>query len=572
MSNSNQQQQPGPAQSLIGHRHPLFEKAPIGLAQGNLEGDYLAANRRLLELLGYSEDELKQLRFQDTIDPQDAGCLATATRDLLHGKVDRSVLECRFIRKDSTVCWCRRTASLVRDLDGAPDYFIVAVEDISEEKAQTTHLARQAYHDPLTGLNNRGWLLEHLERIMPLSQGNSPPIILLKVNINRFKRINVTLGFAAGDAFLRIIANRLQERMANSDAIARLDSDKFVAVFNHVLSKQDLHLRIQNLQKAFHEPVALGNDEIILSANYGVAIYPTGGAQTPEGFLAQAAEAMLQAKRLGPNELVTYRRQNARTPYNRLHIESGLHQAIARNELSLVYQPQVHAASGQVIGAEALLRWNNSQLGALPPAAFIPVAEETGMILPIGEWVMRTACGQLRAWQQMGLPVPRLSVNLSARQFRQSDLVERIQQTLSETQVAAEYFEVEITETVLIDDLEAGNKTLASLKRLGVHIALDDFGIGYSSLHYLKHLPNDRLKIDSSFIAGLVAGSQDMTIARAIIELAHGLQLSVIAEGVETEEQVSLLREMGCEGMQGFFFSEPLTPEAFADYLRNAPQ
>lgn len=571
MSNSNQHQQPGAVPPAIA-RHPLFEMAPIALAKASLEGAYLAANRRLLELLGYSEDELKQLRFQDITCPEDAGCLAAATRDLLLGKVDRSVLECRFIHKDRSMRWGRRTATLVRDHDGAPDYFIIAVEDISEEKAQAAHLAHQAYRDPLTGLHNRGWLLENLERIMPLSQGNSPPIILLKVNINRFKRINETLGFPAGDAFLRIIANRFQERMAGSDAIARLDSDKFVAVFNHVLSKQDLQLRIQKLQKAFDEPVTLGNDEIILSANYGVAIYPTGGAQTPEGLLAQAAEAMLQAKRLGPNELVTYRKQNTRTAYNRLHIESGLHQAISRNELSLVYQPQVDTVSGQVIGAEALLRWSNPQLGNLPPAAFIPVAEETGMILPIGEWVMRTACEQFHSWQQMGLPLPRLSVNLSARQFRQSDLVERIQQTLAETGVAAEYFEVEITETVLIDDLEAGNKTLASLKRLGVHIALDDFGIGYSSLHYLKHLPNDRLKIDSSFIAGLVTGSQDMTIARAIIELAHGLQLSVIAEGVETEEQVNLLREMGCEGMQGFFFSEPLTPQAFAEYLRNAPQ
>jgi diguanylate cyclase (GGDEF)-like protein/PAS domain S-box-containing protein len=571
MSNSNQHQQPDAALPPPGC-HPLFEKAPIALAQASLEGDYLAANRRLLELLGYSEDELKQLRYQDTTCPEDASGLVAATRDLLRGNVDRSVLECRFIHKDRSMIWGRRTAALVRDQDGTPDYFIIAIEDISEEKTQAANLARQAYHDPLTGLHNRGWLLEHLERVMRLSQGNSPPIILLKVNINRFKRINETLGFAAGDAFLRIIANRLQEHTAGSDAITRLDSDKFVAVFNHVLSKQDLKLRIQKLQKAFQEPVALDNDEIILSANYGVAIYPTGGAQTPEGFLAQAAEAMLQAKRLGPNELVTYQRQNTRTAYNRLHIESGLHQAISRNELSLVYQPQVDATSGQVIGAEALLRWNNPQLGHLPPAAFIPVAEETGMILPIGEWVMRTACEQLHTWQQIGLPLPRLSVNLSARQFRQSDLVERIQQTLAETRVAAEQFEVEITETVLIDDLEAGNKTLASLKRLGVHVALDDFGIGYSSLHYLKHLPNDRLKIDSSFIAGLVAGSQDMTIARAIIELAHGLQLSVIAEGVETEEQVSLLREMGCEGMQGFFFSEPLTPEAFADYLRNAPQ
>jgi diguanylate cyclase (GGDEF)-like protein len=387
----------------------------------------------------------------------------------------------------------------------------------------------------------------------------------LFLDADRFKTINDTLGHDAGDDLLKQIATRLTACLRAGDTVSRLAGDEFAVVLPSVENAIDTRHLAQRLLDCFVEPFRLKEQRIYITASIGVTLYP-GDATTVEGLLKNADTAMYRAKDAGRNNYQFYSTDMHTHAVERLKLENALRGATERGELVLHYQPLVDLKSGQIEGMEALLRWNHPELGLVPPLEFIPLAEETGLIIPIGEWVLRSACAQTRAWQAAGLPPLRLSVNLSARQF-QKDLVGMVASVLEETGLEPKYLELELTESVVMKNPEAAVATLDALDRMGVRLSIDDFGTGYSSLSYLKRFPIDTLKVDRSFVRDIPGDADDMLITTGIIGLAHSLGIQVVAEGVETSAQLSFLRAQNCDAMQGYYFSKPLPAPAFAQLL-----
>ena len=422
-------------------------------------------------------------------------------------------------------------------------------------------LAQLARHDQLTGLANRRWFLELLGESINRANRAGAPVGLLSIDLDGFKAINDTLGHDAGDALLKEVAERLKGCVRVVDSVARLGGDEFSVLLEGMVSPTDAALVAKRLIERVAQPIALGESQRMVTASVGISTYPLD-AQEIEGLLKCADVAMYEAKQAGKNQYQFFNKEMtiARTEQERL--ANRLRLALERDEFRLHYQPQLDLRTRKVIGFEALMRWERD--GELvPPFQFIPTLEESGLIVPVGEWVIRTACEQVRAWQAEGLPPFRVSVNLSARQFRDQGLARLITRTLRETGVPAELLEVELTESLVMEETDNTIAILAELKQAGVRISIDDFGTGYSSLAYLKRFPLDAIKVDRAFVNDVPGDPNGCAIAEAIIGLAHSLNLVAIAEGVETEEQLAFLTERGCDGCQGFLFSKPRPPEDF---------
>jgi len=363
------------------------------------------------------------------------------------------------------------------------------------------------------------------------------------------------------------IAARLRSALRDTDTVARLSGDEFVVILTEHDDERLTPDIVQRLMDSVALPVMLGSKEFFVTASIGVAVFPTDGAGA-EGLIEHADIAMYRAKKLGRNNYQFYTPAMNEEAMERVRIESALRNALERNEFMLHYQPQVNLATGQIVGMEALIRWQHPELGVVSPERFISVAEETGLIVPIGAWVMRTACAQNKRWQDAGLGLLRVAVNLSARQFGSPKLLADIGAVLQQTGLAADYLEIELTESLFMSDVTEAVETLHGMKSLGVHLSIDDFGTGYSSLSYLSRFPIDVLKIDRSFVSAIGADASDAPIVASIIALAHNLQLNVIAEGVESAEQLDYLRRHGCDEMQGYYFSRPLAADMFEQLLR----
>ncbi|WP_370663305.1 putative bifunctional diguanylate cyclase/phosphodiesterase [Massilia mucilaginosa] len=386
------------------------------------------------------------------------------------------------------------------------------------------------------------------------------------VDLDRFKFVNDTLGHEAGDAMLRVLGERLKSAVGEADTVARMGGDEFVVVLPGDPGTGAGLRVLQRITEVIAEPLLIQAHEFFVTCSLGVAVYPDDGA-TAETLTKHADIAMYRAKELGRNNYQFYcPAMNART-LERLRIEADLRHALERSELVLHYQPQIDVASGGIVGMEALLRWEHPVLGLVSPLRFIGLAEEMGLIIPIGAWVIRTACRQNMAWQKAGLGKLRMAVNLSARQFTGKDLLQSVADALEESGLAARYLELELTESMVMSDVDSAITILRRLKELGVHIAIDDFGTGYSSLSYLRRFPIDVLKVDQSFVADISLGADGAAIVVSIISLAHSLRLKVIAEGVETAEQLAFLREHGCDEVQGYFFSRPVGALEFEHLL-----
>jgi diguanylate cyclase (GGDEF)-like protein len=391
---------------------------------------------------------------------------------------------------------------------------------------------------------------------------------VMLLDLDRFKLINDSLGHADGDALLREVARRLVDSVRQSDTVGRLGGDEFMVVMSEMASENDAATLAAKLLAALAKPVALSTREVTVTGSLGVSLYPRDG-ECETNLVKNADVAMYRAKELGRNGFQFYAEEmNART-LERLELENALRRALARGELELQYQPTVELRHGEVVGAEALLRWRHPTLGMLLPGRFIPVAEETGLIVPIGEWVLETACRQLAEWRDAGLREVDVAVNVSARQFQDGDLSSMLARALDATRVDARRLHLELTESAVMGNPERAIGMLHELKRTGVRVSLDDFGTGYSSLNYLKRFPIDSLKIDRSFIDDLETSADDAAIARMVISLAHSLGRTVIAEGVETEAQLRFLRRHRCDGMQGYLFSRELPAGDFARLLRD---
>ncbi len=725
----------------------MFENAAVGITRVDLNGVLVDVNQKFCDMLGYARDELLGKAIKDITHPDDYGQGAAYRGQVTRGEMKSAIGEKRFVRKDGTVIWARRTMSIVRDDASDPQYVISVVEDITERKraelrqamehavtrvlaeaetsaeaipriiqticeslgwacgahwrwddnaqvlqcAETWYIdaaeiaefiafsaqsvneapawhgdapktktgglvrriwldgapvwfpdvtrepgfrrgknaakaglhcafgfpvldgaqplgvieffsrnieqpdvallqvvraigsqigqfmARKraeervrhlAHHDELTGLPNRSMFNQQLTRALAQARRHAKPLAVLFIDLDRFKNINDTLGHEAGDRVLKEVADRLRGCLRDSDTVGRLGGDEFVVLIEELPQSEQVVAVAQKILAAVAKPFILQTQEFHITASIGISTYPDD-SEDMQSLLKNADISMYRVKEHGKNNYQFYSAQMNAHTLERLTLESSLRRALERNEFLLHYQPKVDIGSGRITGMEALVRWQQPAKGLIPPAQFIPLAEETGLIVPIGEWVLKTACAQNKSWQEQGLPPLRIAVNLSARQFAHERLLQDVARVLNETGLDAASLEFEITESMVMHNPEHAVILLKKLKAMGIHLSLDDFGTGYSSLNYLKRFPIDSVKIDRSFIRDIPGNSDDVAITRAIIAMAHSLRLKVIAEGVETGEQLRFLRDHECDEMQGRYFSKPLPGNEFSRLLRN---
>ena len=424
---------------------------------------------------------------------------------------------------------------------------------VASSEGKIKHLA---YHDYLTGLPNRLFLSEKINYAIKLASQRETMLVIMFLDLNDFKLINDTMGHDKGDQLLIEVSERLVTSLRKCDTVARLGGDEFILLIEDVTDENDINEIIKKILKNFNEPYILNNQECVITTSIGVSVYPTDGTDAGE-LIKNADIAMYKSKGKGKNLYERCSPVMKTKVLETMNLTNNLYSALKRNELEVYYQPQV-TCNSNIVGLEALLRWNHPQLGRVSPAEFIPIAEQTGLIVPIGEWVLRTACKQNKAWQDAGLPTLRMGVNLSIRQFQNCSFVQDVEKILIETGFDAQFLELEITESAFMAKKELIIESLYAFKKLGIHIAIDDFGEVYSSLNYLKQLPVDRIKIPMSFIKGINVNKADESITKAIIVLAKSMGLGVIAEGVETKSQFEFLNQQMCNEIQGFYYYKPM--------------
>lgn len=440
--------------------------------------------------------------------------------------------------------------------------------EITERRQAEENLRHLAHHDGLTNLPNRLLLDARLQHAIERARRNENLLASLFLDLDHFKNINDSLGHATGDEMLRIVASRLRGSVREDDTVARLGGDEFVVIMEQVQRIEDVTLMARKLMEILREPIDIHGHELSVGVSVGISLFPQDG-DSAEVLLKNADAAMYRAKESGRNSYAFYTRELTSSAYDRMMLEGQLRRALERGELLLHYQPQVNLDSGDICALEALVRWQSSDNELLPPSRFLPIAEESGLILPIGRWVLETACRQMATWKSRGVGLQRMAVNLSGKQIQQHDLAETVRDVLTESGCRAEWLELEITEGFIMGEAKQSIRTLDALRKLGVHLAIDDFGTGYSSLSYLKRLPVDKLKIDRSFIRDLAEDPNDAAIVSAIIAMGKGLQLEITAEGVETEVQAAFLKQRGCQQAQGFYYGKPAPAESTVDLLSN---
>lgn len=445
--------------------------------------------------------------------------------------------------------------------------FAAIINDVTDSKKAQKEIERLAYYDTLTGLPNRVLIKDRLQQAMAQADRSSGLVGVLALDLDHFKKINDSLGVGCGDQMLKKVADRLNSHLRQGDSVARMGGDEFVVVLSNIKTQNDIAAAAGKVLDLLCESVSIDDHHLVCTGSLGIAMYPTD-ADEVDLLLKNADTAMYQAKETGRNLYQFYSPDMNTRAFERLFLDSDLHRAIDRDELEVYYQPQINLEQGNIIGAEALLRWNHKEKGQISPAVFIPLAEESDLIFAIGKWVLDHACQQGQQWREAGHGDFRIAVNLSARQFR-SDLPNIVALALQNTGFPPHLLELELTEGLLMDKPEMARVILDQLQDLGVSLSIDDFGTGYSSLSYLKHFPLNRLKIDRSFVKDLSVDSDDATIVEAIIALAHGLRLNVVAEGVETMTQFEFLKAHQCDEVQGFLMARPMTSTNFVEFLRN---
>jgi diguanylate cyclase (GGDEF)-like protein/PAS domain S-box-containing protein len=516
---------------------------------------------------GYASDELVGRPLFAVVNPDDQPALRQLFEQLQTAPGTTRGTELRV--RDAGDAWCY-VELILTNLLQEPDVegLVITARDIAQRKAFENQLIQQAFHDSLTLLPNRALFLDRLEQALVRTVRRQGSVGLLFLDLDNFKLINDGLGHQAGDDLLVEASARLRVCVREEDTVARMGGDEFV-ILMELTTEAEAVLAAERIEQQFRRPFRIGGSDFVTTVSIGIALGGAGHEQ-PDILLRNADVAMYRAKAAGRGRHVVFNASMQADSLSKLNLENDLRQAIGRGELRVHYQPIVILDSGRVTEVEALVRWQHPTRGLMAPADFISIAEETGLIIPIGQWVLEEACRQVAAWQ-VEFPIRStlmLSVNLSPRQFQQPNLVDQVSCALREAGLAPTWLKLEITEGVIIRDVEATNKTLVELKELAVQIAIDDFGTGYSSLAYLKRLPLDVLKIDRSFISGIGHNPEDTAIVRAIISMAKSLHLSVTGEGIETAEQAALLRGWACELGQGYYFSRPLDTSALTELLR----
>ncbi len=516
-------------------------------------------NNAFKNLLGYNNDEILKMSLSDIIAED------TETSELEIARIVKEKRDLRLKHKDGSLLYAELSASILSYNDRQT--MCIVVHDITERKLFEEQLMDQATHDALTGLANRNLLNDRLSHATAYQKRKKMLLAVMLINLDRFKFINDTIGHSAGDILLKLVAERLSSGVRNYDTVARLGGDVFVILVNDVNDTHDIITVAKNILNLFSTSMKINDHELFVSASIGISMFPSDGDNV-DHLLMKADTAMYHCKAQGGNNYQFFADEMNIKVKDRLSMETNLRKAVEQEELLLYYQPKVDLSTGEICGMEALIRWHrDGQM--ISPAEFIPLAEETGIILSIGEWVLRTACSDTKRLIDMGFPNLIVSTNLSARQFAKDNLVDLIESILDETGLDPNYFELELTESIMMKDEEKLIQKLYAIKDRGIRLSVDDFGTGYSSLSYLKKFPIDVLKIDRSFVMEITSNADGAAIVETILAMAHTLKLRSVAEGVEKSEELAFLTEHGCEEIQGFYFSKPVPLNAFIELLRS---
>jgi diguanylate cyclase (GGDEF)-like protein/PAS domain S-box-containing protein len=549
----------------------VFEHSTSAILITDPAGYIVQANEAFSRVSGYAVAEvLDELPNMLTVDEQQDAHLRYVLKQLHQHSTWEGEVWLKRRNGEHYPAWVGITAVL--DDEGDLASYVCFFSDISERKASEQRIHRLAYYDALTHLPNRTLFQDRLHTALQSAERQKSWVVLMFLDLDRFKPINDSLGHAAGDRMLKEMATRLLGCVDDDDTVARMGGDEFTLLLQHRASREmalnrAIHVAEQILASLV-KPFVLEGREFFVTASIGIALSPQDGNELSQ-LMKNADTAMYHAKERGKNNFQFYQADMNASALERLELESDLRHALEQNEFVLYYQPQFSGDGKRLTGAEALLRWRHPRRGLVPPGDFIPVLEELGLVVDVGDWVISEACRQLKSWHQSRVRVPKVSVNISARQFSDGQLGTRIATILRETGLPPACLELELTESILMREVSEAMQILAGLKNLGLSIAVDDFGTGYSSLNYLKQFPIDVLKIDRTFVDGLPSGEQDAQIARAIIAMAHSLNLAVIAEGVETHEQLEFLREHGCDEVQGYLFGRPMPASRFEAQFSN---
>ncbi len=541
----------------------MFESSPLPMwVWDDQKLTFLAVNEAAVNHYGYSRDEFLRMNVRDIWVPGEQTHYEESLRDRSRGQTLH--LQRKHRTKDGRIMDVEVTAR--QFMESGHLVWLTLINDITERKLAEERLLHLAHYDVLTNLPNRVLFYDRLKQALAQAKRNQWVTGVMFMDVDRFKNINDTLGHAVGDLLLQQVSERLARSVRADDTVGRLGGDEFAIVLSNLSSAQDASLVAQKIVANFNEPFRLEGAEIFVTASIGITLYPEDSTEQ-DALIKNADTAMYKAKEAGRNGYQFYTPEMNARGLALLNLEGSLRRALERDEFLLHYQPKASIASGEITGFEALMRWRHPERGLVPPAEFIPVLEETGLIVSTGAWVLNAVCTQIKQWENAGVkPVP-VAVNLSARQFLMPDLGPTIKRILEERRVDPRLIELEITESSLMVNPGEAARTLEYLKSLGVRLSIDDFGTGYSSLSYLKRFPLDALKVDHSFVRDVMTNPDDATITRAVISMAHSLGLKVIAEGVENESQLAFLAEYGCNEIQGYYFARPMPAEECAMWL-----
>lgn len=546
-----------------------FDNAAIGMALVTPEGRWLQVNQSLCQLLGYSEKELMAIDYLKVLHPNDLSPALSNFKDLLRARIPSCQMEKRYIHKSGEEVWGSWSASLAHDAHTRTPNLIFQIQDITNRKHAEEQLHHDAFHDALTGLPNRALFTDHVKlAIARLHRRGDQKFAVVYLDLDRFKVINDSLGHLGGDQLLIGIARRLEGSLRPGDTVARIGGDEFTILLEDIGDSNEVSQIAERIQRELSAPFSLSGREVFTTVSMGIAL-SSQEYERPEDILRDADTAMYRAKILGKARHETFDTGMHSQAIQLLQLETDLRRALTRQEFRVVFQPIVSLESEKLRGFEALVRWHHPLRGLISPMEFIPVAEDNGMIVQIGEWVLRQACHEMQRWQQSFPSQPQLfvCVNLSVKQFSQHDLIEKVSAILRDTKLPPATLKLEITESAVIENVETATRMLTELRELGVQLAMDDFGTGYSSLSNLHRFPINTLKIDRSFITHMVDNNENAEIVRTISGLAQNLGMDVVAEGVETREQLGILRGLGCQFGQGYFFSKPLESEGAEAFI-----
>jgi diguanylate cyclase (GGDEF)-like protein/PAS domain S-box-containing protein len=546
----------------------LFDTSNFGIALVNMDGTFVKTNRTFCDLFNYTDAELHNLNLFQLMHAADINNVQAFMQQLTDNKMASYQMELQCCQKGGDNIWAIITISLTRDNQSRPNYYIVQLQNISPQKKAEEKLRHMAYHDHLTGLANRNKLEQFVSHILASSRRHQQNFALLFLDLDRFKNINDTIGHEAGDALLQIIAERLRSTVRNTDLVARLGGDEFVLVITDVKRTESVALIAQKILDTVLQAIVIKGQELYITTSIGISLYPYDG-QNMQALMKNADLALYRAKDHGRNNYQFYTVEMTGRAHERMALQNTLAHALAKNEFFLHYQPKMSIDTRSITGVEALLRWQNKEYGMITPDEIVSLAEETGLIIPVSDWVLETAARELKVLHDKGFTSLTMAVNCSSRQFKQATFADDVLNTITRIGIPAASLEIEVTEKLIMEDPENTLRVLYALKDLGVKIVIDDFGTGYWSLNNLRRLAVDKIKIDKSFIKQATVDETSAAISSAIIAMVNKLGIVSVAEGVETREQYEFLIREGCMEIQGYYLAKPLSATDLSKFINH---